>query len=109
MRLAVLLPIVYSLFATFLLAADPSSSAAVPDHVTAAAIIHEMNLARQNPSLYATLLEQTRQYYSGGACGLPGNVPMCTHEGGCALDDAIRFLQKARPQPSLALAPGIDL
>ena len=35
MRLAVLLPIVYSLFATFSLAADPSSPAAIPDHVTA--------------------------------------------------------------------------
>src|SRR5438132_5232014 len=28
---------------------DPSASAAIPDHVTAAVIIHEMNLARQNP------------------------------------------------------------
>src|SRR2546421_6369191 len=109
MRLAVLLPIVYSLFATFLLAADPSSSAAVPDHVTAAAIIHEMNLARQNPALYATLLEQTRQNYSGGVCVLPGNVRMRTHEGGRALDDAIRFLHHARPQPSLALSPGLCL
>jgi hypothetical protein len=54
MRLAVLLPIVHSLFATFSFAADPSSSAAIPDHVPAAAIIHEMNLARQNPALYAT-------------------------------------------------------
>src|SRR5438094_10496402 len=45
MRLAVLLPIVFSLFATFSLAADPSSSAALPGYVTAAAIIHEMNLA----------------------------------------------------------------
>src|SRR5437588_517397 len=82
MRLAVLLPIVYSLFATFLLAADPSSSAAIPDHVTAAAIIHEMNLARQNPALYATLLQQRRQNYSGGVCLLPGNIRLHTHEGG---------------------------
>jgi hypothetical protein len=52
MRLAVLLPIVYSLFATFSFAADPSLSAAIPDHVAAAALIHEMNLTRQNPALY---------------------------------------------------------
>src|SRR5437899_3257829 len=91
MRLAVLLPIVYSLFATFLLAADPSSSAAIPDHVTAPAIIHEMNLARQNPALYATLLQQRRQNYSGGVCLLPGNIRLHTHEGVRALDDRYDF------------------
>src|SRR5205809_5874427 len=109
MRLAVLLPIVYSLFATFLLAADPNSSATVPDHVTAAAIIHEMNLARQNPTLYATFVEQTRQNYSGGVCLLPGNVRLRTHEGVRALDDAIQFLRRAKPQPRLALSPGLCL
>ena len=109
MHVPVFLPLAYSLFAPFLFAADPNSSAAVPDHVTAAAIIHEMNLARQNPALYATLLEQTRQNYSGGVCVLPGNVRMRTHEGGRALDDAIRFLHHAKPQPSLALSPGLCL
>jgi len=109
MRLAVLLAIVYSLFATFSLAADPSSSAAIPDHVTAAAIIHEMNLARQNPALYATLLQQRRQNYSGGVCLLPGNVRLHTHEGVRALDDAIRILHRAKPQPPLALSPGLCL
>jgi len=109
MRLAVLLPIVYSLFATFSLAADPSSSAAIPDHVTAAAIIHEMNLARQNPTLYATLLEQRRQNYCGGVYLLPGNVRLRTHEGIRALDDAIRFLNRAKPQAPLALSPGLCL
>jgi uncharacterized protein YkwD len=109
MRLPVLLPIVYSLFAPFLFAADPSSSAAIPDSVTAAAIIYEMNLARQNPALYATPLEQRRQNYSGGVCLLPGNVRLHTHEGVRALDDAIRFLHRAKPQPPLALSPGLCL
>src|SRR6266403_909554 len=109
MRLPVLLPIVYSLFAPFLFAADPSSSAAIPDSVIAAAIIYEMNLARQNPALYATPLEQRRQNYSGGVCLLPGNVRLHTHEGVRALDDAIRFLHRAKPQPPLALSPGLCL
>src|SRR5438874_13580043 len=102
MRLAVLLP----LFATFSFAADPSPSAAISDHVTAAAIIHEMNLARQNPAHHATLLQQTRQNYSGGAYLLPGNVLCHTSESVHALDDAIRFSQRAEPQLALALSPG---
>jgi uncharacterized protein YkwD len=109
MRLPVFLPLAFSLFAPLLFAADPGSSAATPDHVKAAAIIHEMNLARQNPALYATFVEQTRQNYSGGVCLLPGNVRLRTHEGLRALDDAIQFLRRAKPQPPLVLSPGLCL
>jgi uncharacterized protein YkwD len=109
MRLPFLLPVAYSLFAPFLFAADPNSSAAIPDHVTAAAIIHEMNLARQDPALYATLLEQRRQNYCGRVYLMPGNVRLRTHEGIRALDDAIRFLNRTKPQPPLALSPGLCL
>src|SRR5207247_7989579 len=101
----VLLP----LFAAFSVAAERTSSATISDHVTAAAIIHEMNLARQNPALYATLLQQRRQNCSGGVCLLPGNVRLHTHEGVRAFDDAIRFLHHAKPQPPLALSPGLCL
>jgi hypothetical protein len=86
MRFPVLLPIAYPLFAPLLFAADPSA-----DHVTAAAVIDEMNLARQSPALYATLLEQRRQNYCGGVYLFPGNVCLRTHEGIRALDDAIPF------------------
>lgn len=109
MRLPVFLPIVCSLFAPFLFAADPTLSVAIPDRVTGAAIIHELNLARQNPALYATLLEQRRQNYSGGVYLLPGNVRLRTHEGIRALDDAIRFLHGAKAQPPLTLSPGLCL
>src|SRR5438270_4770642 len=109
MRLLAFLVLAYSLVAQLLFAVVPSSSAAVPAHVTAAAIIHEMNLARQNPALYATFIEETRRNYSGRICLLPGNVRMCTHEGVRALDDAIQFLSRAKPQPPLALSPSLCL
>lgn len=109
MRFPVVLPLAYSLFAPLFLAVGPSSSAAVPDHVTAAAIIQEMNLARQNPTLYATFVEQARQNYSGSVCSMPGNVRLRTREGVRALNDAIRFLHRAKPQPPLALSPGLCL
>jgi len=109
MRLSVFLSLAYSLFAPLVFAAGPNSSAAVPDHLTAAAIIREMNLARQKPALYATFVEQTRQNYCGSFCLLPGNVRMRTHEGVRALDDAIQFLRRAKPQLPLALSPGLCL
>src|SRR5438093_1302221 len=109
MRLRLFLPLAYSLFAPLLSAAHPSSSAVVPAYVTAAAIIHEMNLARQNPALYARFVEQTRRNYSGGVCLLPGNIRLRTHEGIRALNDAIHFLHHAKPQPPLALSPGLCL
>src|SRR5215813_11342044 len=35
------------------------------DSVTGTAIIHEIRIARRNPALYATFLEQTRPNYAG--------------------------------------------
>jgi len=109
MRPPVVLSLTYSLFAPLLFAADSGALATVPDRVTAVAIIHEMNLARQNPTLYATFVEQTRQNYSGRVCLLPGNLRLCTHEGVRALDEAIQFLRRAKPQQPLALSPGLCL
>ena len=109
MRPSVVLSLTYSLFAPLLFAADSGLLATVPDRVTAVAIIHEMNLVRQNPTLYATFVEQTRQNYSGRVCLLPGNLRLCTHEGVRALDEAIQFLRRAKPQQPLALSPALCL
>jgi uncharacterized protein YkwD len=68
-----------------------------------------MNLARQNPSLYATFLEQSRQNYSGRVCLMPGNVRLLTHEGVRAVDEAIRFLRNTQARLPLALSPGLCL
>ncbi len=109
MRFVLVLTLGCSFFSPALLRAEPKSSASLPSHVTAAAIIHEINLARQNPALYATFVEQTRQNYFDNVCLMPGNIRLRTREGVRAIDDAIRFLRRAQPQPVLALSPGLCL
>ena len=58
--------------------------------VSPSAIIREMNLARQNPGLYATYLEESRLSYSLGS-----------------VDEALRFLRSTRPLPPLVISPGL--
>ncbi|HEY6070310.1 MAG TPA: CAP domain-containing protein, partial [Chthoniobacterales bacterium] len=62
--------------------------------VSAAAVIRELNLARQNPKLYATLVAESRPFH------------MIEH--GKAVDEAVRFLQKAHPLPALVLSSGMS-
>jgi len=50
--------------------------------------------------LYATFLEQTRQNYAG-------RVRLCTQHDVRAVDEAMRFLRRARPLPALGLSPGL--
>ena len=80
MRLAVLLAIVYSLFATFSLAADPSSSAAIPDRVTAAAS-HPRN--EPGPTKSGALCDAPRtkapRIIPVGVCLLPEAMFACAH------------------------------
>jgi uncharacterized protein YkwD len=71
------------------------------------AVIREMNLARQNPALYATFVEELRGRMSGNMMVLPGRTRIRTKEGAAALDEAIRFLRNAQPQAPLALSPGM--
>jgi uncharacterized protein YkwD len=70
-------------------------------------VIREMNLARQNPALYATFVEELRGRISGNVMVLPGRTRIRTKEGTAALDEAIRFLRNAQPQAPLALSPGM--
>ena len=71
------------------------------------AVIREMNLARQNPALYATFVEELRGKMNGNMMVLPGHTRIRTKEGTAALDEAIRFLRNAQPQAPLALSPGM--
>jgi uncharacterized protein YkwD len=67
-----------------------------------------MNLARQNPALYATYLEELRGNFQGNLLVLPGHVPFRTKEGVRAVDEAIRFLRSAAPQAPLTFSAGMS-
>jgi uncharacterized protein YkwD len=71
------------------------------------AVIRELNLARQDPALYATFVEELRGRMSGNVMVLPGHTRIRTKEGMEALDEAVRFLRSAQPQAPLALSPGM--
>src|SRR3954470_2379019 len=78
------------------------------DAVSSRAVIREMNLARQNPALYATFVQELRGRMNGNVLLLPGHTRIRTKEGTGAVDEAIRFLQTAQPLPALANSPGMS-
>jgi uncharacterized protein YkwD len=71
-------------------------NAPVPEseRVSAAAVLRELNLARENPSLYATFFAESRPFH------------MIEH--GHAVDEAVRFLKRARPLQPLTLSTGMS-
>ncbi len=71
------------------------------------AVIREMNLARQNPALYAIFVQELRSRMNGNVLVLPGHTRLRTKEGMAAVDEAIRFLQNAQPLPPLTLSRGM--
>ena len=73
-----------------------------------AAVICEMNLARQSPAVYATFLQELRSRMNGNVLVLPGKTRLRTKEGTAAIDDAIRFLQNAQPLPPLTVSRGMN-
>jgi uncharacterized protein YkwD len=75
--------------------------------VSASAVVHEMNLARQNPAGYAAHLEELRSQFNGRFLVLPGKTKIYTREGLGAVDEAIRFLRSAQPLQPLTLSPGM--
>ena len=75
------------------LPAKPNAAAADSEPVSAAAVLREINLARENPGLYASFAAEARPFHM--------------IERGHAVDEAVQFLQKARPLPALSLSPGM--
>jgi uncharacterized protein YkwD len=71
------------------------------------AVIREMNLARQNPALYATYAGELRSRYNGKCLTLPGGTRMYTKEGLHAVDEAIQFLRTTSARQALILSPGM--
>ncbi|HKP03990.1 MAG TPA: CAP domain-containing protein [Chthoniobacterales bacterium] len=75
---------------------------------SARAVIREMNLARQNPALYAGFIRDLRSRMTGNAMVLPGGTRIRTKEGTRALDEAIRFLENSQPLPAFVFSPGMS-
>src|SRR5438874_4186092 len=98
-----------SAFSLVLFTALPAFAAERNDDATSGrAVIRELNLARQNPALYATFVRELRSRMSGNVLVLPGHTRVRTKEGTAALDDAIRFLKNAQPLPPLAFSRGMS-
>jgi uncharacterized protein YkwD len=104
MRSSIFVTLFISLFTAFpLFAAEKEGNSQSSN-----AVVREMNLARQNPGLYATFVQEVRARMSGNLLILPGHTRVRMKEGTAALDEAIRFLQTAQPLPSLAFSRGMS-
>jgi uncharacterized protein YkwD len=104
-RLRFVLAILSVLVATTRAADD--SARATDRKVLGREVVGEMNFARTHPAQYALLIEELRTHFHGDVLVLPGHTMLRTKEGVGALDEAIRFLRSAGPQPPLALSPGM--
>src|ERR1700730_2095712 len=93
MRLNILAAATLLFSLNFLHAKEPAPSLE-SEQVSAASVIRELNLARENPSLYAAFVEESR--------------PLHMIEHGRAVDEAVHFLKKARPVPPLKLSTGMS-
>jgi uncharacterized protein YkwD len=97
------------LFSLVICSAFPAFAAEKNDDAASGrAVIRELNLARQNPALYATFLQELRARMDGNQLVLPGHTRIRTKEGTGAIDEAVRFLQTAQPLPPLTLSPGMS-
>jgi uncharacterized protein YkwD len=52
-------------------------------------ILQEMNLARNNPAEYASLLNELKQYYDEKLLKKPGKIPLVTQEDVGAVDEGL--------------------
>ncbi len=104
MRRPIIFPLFLSIFAFSSLVAGQKEE----DSASGRAVVREMNLARQNPALYATYLQELRSRMSGNQLILPGQTRIRTKEGTGAIDEAIRFLQNAQPLAPLTFSPGMS-
>lgn len=73
------------------------------------AVVQEMSDARVSPRAYARHLRELRDAFEGTLWRRPGRVPLRTEEGVAALDEAIAFLEAARPVGPLRFNDGLAL
>lgn len=72
------------------------------------AVVSEMNLARQQPALYATFVQQVRANFDGESYLLPGGTRIRAKEGAHAFEEAIQFLRSARPRQPFTFSEGMS-
>jgi uncharacterized protein YkwD len=72
-------------------------------------LINEMNRARANPPGYEQVLLMWRSRFIGKKVRLRNRVFFQTQEGTPAIDEAILFLRKTSPAPTLQLSRGLTL
>jgi uncharacterized protein YkwD len=92
MRLAILSSVTL-VFAAHFAQAKENPPATEQDQISSTTVLRELNLARENPKLYANFVAESRPFHM--------------IEAGHAVDEAVRFLNKARPLPPLTLSPGM--
>ncbi len=97
-----------SVFCAIGILSAQQTSSTTAARVSANAIVHEMNLARQNPAAYATYIEELRSHFNGRFLVLPGHTRLYTKEGLRAVNEAIRFLRSAQPEQPLVLSAGMS-
>ena len=98
----------FVILGTYLTISFAKTASAGSETVSSDAIIHEMNLAREHPALYATFVEALCSSYNQKFLVLPGGTKIPTHEGLRAVNEAIRFLRSAQPEAPLVLSVGIS-
>jgi uncharacterized protein YkwD len=95
--------------ALLLLALALPGRGAPPEQATAfeRAVVQEMSEARVQPRAYAKRLRELRDGFEGRLWHRPGRIPLRTEEGVAAYDEAIAFLESARPVGPLRFNEGL--
>jgi uncharacterized protein YkwD len=71
-------------------------------------LLAEVNRLRADPPAWAGNLRWYRSLFDGQLVRAPGEIALQTQEGPGAVDEAIRFLERAEPLPPLRRSPGMS-
>lgn len=72
-------------------------------------IFREVNLVRTQPAKYAEFVAQMKAYYDDKLFTRPNEEAVLTEEGVAAVEEAVRFLRKAKPVSPLSPSRGLSL
>ncbi len=72
-------------------------------------VVCELNDARGDPAAYAKNLKNYRRRHQGNGVFMTERGPMRSQEGVAVVDEAIAFLEQAKPLPPLAARRGLSL